>query len=157
MDIEIRNCNNIDSSQISLKEGALNIKYAINGVGKTTISKALYYKITQNTDGLEKMIPFKYKSAQDNTKKPSVTGIESIRTIACFDEDYLHQYTFQQDELVKNSFEIFIKTEKYVQHLAAIDNLVSEIKTISQTNEELNTLQNVMGQFLYTNLCKKCR
>ena len=148
MNIEIRNCNNIDSSQISLKEGTLNIKYAINGTGKTTISKALYYKITQNTDGLEKMIPFKYKNTQDNTKKPSVIGIESIKTIACFDEDYLRQYTFQQDELVKNSFEIFIKTEKYVQHLTAIDDLMSEIKTVFQTNEELNTLQNVMGEFI---------
>ncbi|GHV83636.1 hypothetical protein AGMMS50212_09760 [Spirochaetia bacterium] len=148
MDIEIRNCNNIDFSQISLKEGALNIKYAINGTGKTTISKALYYKIAQNADGLGKMTPFKYKNIQDDTKKPSVTGTESIGTIACFDEDYLRQYTFQQDELVKNSFEIFIKTEKYIQHLTEIDNLMSEIKTVFQTNEELNTLQNVMGEFI---------
>lgn len=146
MDIEIRNCNNIDFSQISLKEGVLNIKYAINGTGKTTISKALYYAITQNIDGMKKMTPFKY--INDDTKKPSVTGIENIETIACFDEDYLRQYTFQQDELVKNSFEIFIKTEKYVQHLTEIDNLVSEIKTVFQTNEELNILQNVMSEFI---------
>jgi ABC-type dipeptide/oligopeptide/nickel transport system ATPase subunit len=146
VDIEIRNCNNIDFSQISLKEGVLNIKYAINGTGKTTISKALYYAITQNIDGMKKMTPFKY--INDDTKKPSVTGIENIETIACFDEDYLRQYTFQQDELVKNSFEIFIKTEKYVQHLTEIDNLVSEIKTVFQTNEELNILQNVMSEFI---------
>lgn len=41
MDIKIMNCNNIDEGNIELIEGRLNIKYAINGTGKSTISKAL--------------------------------------------------------------------------------------------------------------------
>lgn len=41
MDIEIKNCNNIDIGNMELVEGRLNIKYAINGTGKSTISKAL--------------------------------------------------------------------------------------------------------------------
>lgn len=41
MNIEIKNCNNIDIGSIELIEGRLNIKYAINGTGKSTISKVL--------------------------------------------------------------------------------------------------------------------
>ncbi len=41
MKIEIKNCNNIDSGEFDIIEGCLNIKYAINGTGKSTISKAI--------------------------------------------------------------------------------------------------------------------
>jgi ABC-type sugar transport system ATPase subunit len=41
MEISISNCNNIDQGSLSLVENALNIKYAINGTGKSTISKAI--------------------------------------------------------------------------------------------------------------------
>ncbi|KMJ03133.1 hypothetical protein SN03_04955, partial [Serratia marcescens] len=33
----------------------------------------------------------------------------------CFDEKYVSQFTFQPDELISNSFDIFIKTEAYNQ------------------------------------------
>ena len=36
MNISIKNCNNINSGNITIIEGALNVKYAINGTGKTT-------------------------------------------------------------------------------------------------------------------------
>ena len=41
--IELFNCNNIDHGQISLEPGRLNIKYAINGTGKSSIAHALEY------------------------------------------------------------------------------------------------------------------
>jgi len=40
MDIKIMNCNNVDEGNIKLIEGRLNIKYAINGTGKSTIAKS---------------------------------------------------------------------------------------------------------------------
>lgn len=41
MNIELYNCNNIDTGSIKITEGVLNIKYAINGTGKSTLSKAI--------------------------------------------------------------------------------------------------------------------
>jgi hypothetical protein len=43
MNIVIKNCNNIVNGEISLKENLLNIKYAINGTGKSSISKSILY------------------------------------------------------------------------------------------------------------------
>ena len=41
MRLTIRNCNNIENGEFDITEGRLNIKYAINGTGKSTISKLL--------------------------------------------------------------------------------------------------------------------
>jgi len=40
MNIEIQNCNNIDTGTISLAENKLNIRFAANGTGKSTIDGA---------------------------------------------------------------------------------------------------------------------
>lgn len=40
----IKNCNNIKEASIVIEEGNLNIKFAINGTGKSTIAKALLNK-----------------------------------------------------------------------------------------------------------------
>lgn len=48
MFVDISNCNNIYQGRISIVEGALNIKYAINGTGKSTIVKALSANIVQD-------------------------------------------------------------------------------------------------------------
>ena len=39
--VEVKNCNSILKGNIKVKEGKLNIKYGINGTGKTTIAKAI--------------------------------------------------------------------------------------------------------------------
>lgn len=62
MKIEIKNCNSIDYANISIKENTLNIKYGINGTGKTTISKAIQYATRDDRDELFNiLIPFKHR------------------------------------------------------------------------------------------------
>ena len=39
--IKIENCNNIKECDFTINDDTLNIKYAINGTGKSTISKAI--------------------------------------------------------------------------------------------------------------------
>lgn len=41
MDIEIRHCNNIERARITLTADKLNIKFAPNGTGKSTLSRAI--------------------------------------------------------------------------------------------------------------------
>ena len=45
MEIIIKNCNNIDSGKIEISNNKLNIKFGINGTGKSTITKAIKYSI----------------------------------------------------------------------------------------------------------------
>lgn len=50
MRLKISNCNNIDNGEFDIVEGRLNIKYAINGTGKSTISKTIEAFVTNDQE-----------------------------------------------------------------------------------------------------------
>lgn len=139
MDITIKNCNNIDDWIININEGCLNIKYAINGTWKTSISKAISLSMDDKLnwfDTLSKLKPFKYRTLLDHN--PEIHGLESFNKIKVFDEDYVNTYVFKPNEVVQNSFDIFIKNERYDQWLVAITKLIDEIGITFQENEDLD-------------------
>lgn len=148
MEINLNNCNNIDSGTVGIVEGRLNIKYAINGTGKSTIAKALLYQITDNNDIFENLIPFKYLSSEKPEHLPKISGADEIKSIAIFDEDYIDQYIFRPDEVVKDSFEIFVKTPNYDKHMQEIENLVTGIKDVFQSYPEVDELLRDMDLFI---------
>ncbi len=43
--IKVENCNNIREGMINIVLNKLNIKYGINGTGKTTLAKAIQFAI----------------------------------------------------------------------------------------------------------------
>lgn len=69
MFVDISNCNNIHQGRIDIVEGALNVKYAINGTGKSTIARALSAKISQDATQLSALKP--YASLLGETVIPS--------------------------------------------------------------------------------------
>lgn len=139
MNIEIRNCNNIDLASISIAEGKLNIKFAPNGTGKSTIARAIILGTFENSD-LGELMPFKLRQENPENKQPEVNGLNSIQQVMCFNEDYVSQFVFKPDELLSNSFEIFIKTDAYREKEREIEELVSNIKQLFSENKELEPL-----------------
>ena len=139
MNIEIKNCNNIDSANISLAENKLNIKFAPNGTGKSTIAKAIVLGTAESSD-LSELIPFKLRDSNPGQKTPEIIGMDSLQNVMCFNEEYVSQFVFNQDELLSNSFDIFIKTDAYKQKEHEIEELVSEIKLLFMNNQELESL-----------------
>ncbi|OAM53074.1 hypothetical protein A7981_06540 [Methylovorus sp. MM2] len=136
MNLIIKNCNSIDEANIQIEPERLNIKYGINGTGKSTIAKA----IDLNTQGKEKLIsltPFKHSGKQDTNLLPSIEGADSITKVSIFNEDYINQIVFRPDEVITNSFDIFIKNETYKQKTEEIEKLISSIKDTFKGNTEL--------------------
>lgn len=133
--IKITNCNSIDEANIQLKKNRLNIKYGPNGLGKSTISKAIFGHI--NNDGsLKDLVPFKFRNEMAAVF-PIVTGTDDIKSVLIFNEDYVNQFAFQQDEVVRNSFEIFIKTPEYDATMQEIAESFDGIRKAFQTSEEI--------------------
>ena len=60
MNISIANCNNIEHGTVAIEENRLNIKYAINGTGKSTIAKAIEYAAHHDEDGLKRLTPYSH-------------------------------------------------------------------------------------------------
>ena len=50
MRLTIKKCNNIETGEFDIVEVRLNIKYAINGTGKSTISKAIEAFVLDNQE-----------------------------------------------------------------------------------------------------------
>lgn len=138
MKIEIKNCNSIDETKIQLAEGRLNLKYAVNGTGKTTIARAIFLGVTK-PESLRELLPFKYLGKPDGTySSPLVTGIESLKSIRVFDEKYINQSVFRPDEVIANSFEIFIRTDEYDEQLMAIETAFRELKDVFASDSKLD-------------------
>lgn len=149
--ISISNCNSVDRAEIVITKGTLNIKYGPNGVGKSTIAKAIVSQI--RGDGtLYDLVPFKNRGKAE-AEPPKVTGVDDLKSALVFDDDYVQQFVFQKDEVLKNSFDIFIKTPEYIAAMDAIDVLLSGVKQaltnnaeIEQTITDLKDLRDAFGK-----------
>lgn len=143
MDITIKNCNNIDSGNITIKENCLNIKYAINGAGKTTISRAIVCSANDSQNGtneLEELTPFKCIGEEE--KRPELLGTEALKSIRVFDESYVDEFIFQPNELLKGSFDVFIRGEDYERGMQQIDDLVETIGKKLAADKDVDDLIN---------------
>ncbi|MEN6328017.1 MAG: AAA family ATPase [Syntrophomonas sp.] len=146
VEITIRNCNNIDFGAIHIEEGRLNIKYAINGTGKSTIAQALTSMI--NGEDLSYLRPFKYTNDNIEEHNPFVSSDFPINKIAIFDENYINTYAFKKNELLENSFEIFVKTDRYDQHMEEINSLIASIQTAFKNDPALEVFIEDLGKFV---------
>jgi energy-coupling factor transporter ATP-binding protein EcfA2 len=134
--IEIKDCNSIAEAHISLRRSSLNIKYGPNGVGKSTIARALVLN-SQGSGALQELLPFKYRQRADQPS-PSVTGDDDINRVLIFDDMYVSQFVFQPDEVVKDSFEIFINTPEYQEGIERIESIFGQLKRVFLENSALD-------------------
>lgn len=144
--ISVRNCNNIDNATIEIVENVLNIFYAINGTGKSTIAKAIASK--NEKEAIEKLTPFKCYNSEEGNAMPQITGIEDVDTIGIFNEEYVSQYVFKTEEVIQNSFEIFVKTPDYDERLSEINELIKDAKNTFAEHNELDELLADMTVFI---------
>ena len=145
MNILLRNCNNITEGEISVREGMLNIKYGANGTGKSTIAKAIELKIA-NESALSSLLPFKLKQNNPENKSPQISGLEGLASVKVFNEEYINQFVYTKEELISNSFEIFIKTPDYVLQLQAIEDIVGKIKSVFRNDPSLEEFLGVLRE-----------
>lgn len=139
MNLNIKNCNNIDEANVVLSEDKLNIKFAPNGTGKSTIANAIKLQI-ENPDSLGDLMPFKLREANSEDIKPAITGAESLDSILCFNEDYVSEFVYQKDELLSNSFDVLFRNDEYVKIEQEIEELTAEIKSAFTNNQQLEQL-----------------
>ena len=150
--IKISNCNNIDNGTISITKNNLNIKYAMNGTGKSTVSNAI--KAYLESDGsLEQLTPFKWQGQNNPEHSPKIEGLSEIKSVRIFNEDYIAQFAFQKEEVHADSFNIFVRTPDYDAHMNKIDSLISDVKNtfsnlkdLEKAIEDLTILNSSFGK-----------
>lgn len=138
MEIKITHCNNIETGEIKISNNKLNIKFGINGTGKSTITRAIKYN-TETPEKLKELIPFKHRGGEVEII-PKIETSEEVKSVLIFNEEYLNQFLFKEDELISNSYEIFIETPEFKNYTTQIEQLLSEIKKVFSENAELDKI-----------------
>lgn len=148
MHIDILNCNNIVRGGLDIESGRLNIKYAINGTGKSSVARAIELQIQGET--LTSLIPYPYigENPLSEAHSPKVNMSDIANKVAVFNEDYVNQYIFQPADLLANSFEVFVKTPDYDLQMERIQKLVDGIQTAFQRYPELDELITELSTFI---------
>lgn len=154
MQITINNCNNVETGTINIDEGKLNIKYGINGTGKSTIANAIQLHILNNGD-ISILKPF--NTSDDIT--PIINLSSPINSVKVFNTGYVSQYLFlgDGDDLLPNSFEVFIKPDNYDESITTINSILSVVKDYVLENEIINNLitqKNELTKILKLNKAK---
>jgi ABC-type molybdenum transport system ATPase subunit/photorepair protein PhrA len=137
--VEFLNCNNIESSKLVIKPSELNIRYALNGTGKSTIAKALQ-KYSKKED-LSSLMPFGSKAS------PEVKVNKKLNEILVFDEAFINNTVFKESEVIDNAFEIFIKSDEYDRKVDSLNAKMRSIRFDVEENSHFLPLLNTLNQF----------
>jgi len=131
MDINIKNCNNIKNADITVERGSLNIKYGMNGTGKSTIAKAI-----ENKEQLAELKTF------GSDLEPEVSISENISKVETFNNDFINRITFNGSEVIENGFEVFVKTDEYDKKRKEINDILNKLNRETFKDEAINNLRN---------------
>ena len=130
--IGIKYCNNIKSGSIQIEPNKLNIKYGINGTGKTTLAKAVQYSKD------DKMLQTLKSYFADEDASVGVTP--PFDNILVFDEQFVNQVVFREDKVIENTFEIFLKTPNYDEKKAQLDQHLQSLRKILNADSKIISL-----------------
>ena len=133
---EICNCNNINKANIEISPDFLNVKYASNGTGKSTIAKAI--KLTSEENSLEDLQPYGVG------EKPNVSSNSPIAEVFIFNEDFVNNFVFLKSEVMENSFEVFIKSENYDEKLEALNKRLKDLRINLKQDEDISEMRGVI-------------
>lgn len=142
--IKIQNCNNIKGGEIVICPDMLNILFGRNGTGKSTIARAIY--LFSQGKPLTELAP--YGSVSEDAP-PTIEGVEA-GNIAIFDANYVSQYVYQPDSLIKDAFEVLIRSKEYDESKKNIDDALDKIKTTITGRQEIIDLQAQIGILIDT-------
>jgi len=136
--ITISNCKNIAYGKIIIKNECLNIKFAANGTGKSTIAKAIL--LTTSDKDLSELHSY---GTED---EPALSSKKPLGKVCIFDEDFVNTIVFLEREVIGNSFEIFIKTPDYDERLENVNNGLKALRFDIGNDEEISSLNRTFAE-----------
>ncbi len=138
--VKIENCTCIETAEIEIEEGALNIKYGLNGTGKSTISKAIYAKACGNDEELAKLKTYGTEIV------PKVQNLK-YRNVMVFNEDYVNSYLFRENSFLENSYQVFLHTDECEQLAKEITRLLEELQGMFISSDEIRKLREFLPSY----------
>ena len=134
--IELKNVGCIKEGKVTVHENQLNIKFGPNGIGKTTIIKALRHKINGEQD-LKRVIT----SFSNPEIEPSCEITKEIKNLAVYDKAYFDKLFTKREDLLNDTYQFAMKDETYDKEVERINASLKKVCEIAQRNEFSNLIQ----------------
>ena len=138
INVEIKNCNNIKRANLTITKNHLNIKYAMNGAGKSSIANII--ELASRNESMSEFTPF------GSDSHPEVIFSETVQNVFVFNEDFIKTMIFKESEVLPNSFEIFIKTKDYDDKLETLNTRLTKLKIGIGENPEIIDMLSVFSE-----------
>lgn len=129
--ITIENCNNISHGELTLEKNKLNIKYGMNGTGKSTLSTAI--SLLSQGMALDELKPF----GSDENVIPKISLSQNIQGVKVFNEEFVNNMVFKESKVIDNAFDVFIRTPDYEQKRAELDSRLAKLKVDIDTKPQI--------------------
>ena len=140
--ITIKNCNNISSGELVLEKNKLNIKYGMNGTGKSTLATAI--NLISQGKKLDELKPF----GSEVNENPSVDLTDSILNVKVFNEEFVNNMVFKESEVISNAFDVFIRTPDYEHKRNELDKRLTKLKVDIDTKTQIIQLKSDVLAFV---------
>lgn len=135
MNIEIKSCNNLVNARIDIAEGELTVLYGPNGSGKSSIASAIAAHCGLIPSKLEDLRPY------GSATTPTVMGVERGLKTLVFNEDYVKNTLFQDDNhLIDNGFRFFVESAGYREAMKKTRVLLRNAHSAFKDEAELSEL-----------------
>lgn len=142
--IKIQNCNNITSGEIVICADKLNILFGRNGTGKSTIARAIGLKA--DSKPLTGLAPY---GSTNSDAPPCIDWIEA-GSVVIFDDNYVSQYVYQPDSLIKDAFEVLIRSPEYDETKKNIDDALAKIRNTITGRQGISNLRSQIAALIDT-------
>lgn len=106
---------------ITIDEEAINIKYGVNGIGKTTIIKGLKYFDSGLDDKSRHALKEAITSFEYPDKEPKCVKPSQLDHVLVYDRDYFNNLFAPRKDLLTNTYELVIKDQHYRDSVQTIE------------------------------------
>ncbi|MCI1958910.1 MAG: hypothetical protein LKJ25_04705 [Clostridia bacterium] len=144
--VTIKNCNCIKKVNLGIQKETLNIKFGINGTGKSTIGLAIKAKVSNDENELKKLLP--YNSDNNNPEQCPLVSNLSFRHISVFNEKYANQYLFRGDNFFEDPFHVLLRSDECDKLSSDISSMLANLQDGFQKSEKLQQVRLLLPQLL---------
>ena len=143
--IKIQNCNCIKNADIAIIENCLNIKYGVNGTGKSTIGLALSSAVEPEQSKLMELCPY----GADESKEEEIPKVLSFpyHSVKVFNEDYVRGYLFKGNGFFDDPFQVFLNSDKCNQLMDKITELLADLQGVFLESDNIRGLKDFLPEY----------